>query len=117
MTSPMQTLRSFTRDPSVKKQKLAAGTVRRILGYATPYRKIIVFFIITLVADSLLVIAVPLLFRRIVDQGITPGNAAVVTTSALLVALVAVFDAGLGLVGRYWSSRIGEGLIFDLRCQ
>ncbi|MEI6621476.1 MAG: ABC transporter ATP-binding protein [Actinomycetes bacterium] len=117
MTSPMGTLRSFTRDPSVKNQKLAPGTVRRILSYARPYRKIIIFFIISLVADSLLVIAVPLLFRRIVDQGITPGNSAVVTTCALLVALVAVLDAGLGLVGRYWSSRIGEGLIFDLRSQ
>lgn len=113
----MHTLRSFSRDQSVKNQKLAPGTVRRILGYAKPYKKIIVFFIISLVVDSLLVIAVPLLFRRIVDQGITPGDAQVVTTSAILIAVVAVLDAGLGLVGRYWSARIGEGLIFDLRTQ
>ena len=112
---PWSTLRSYTRDPSVKEKKLAPGTVRRILSYARPYKLIITFFIITLVFDALLVVASPLLFKRIVDQGITPGNAAVVTTSALLLVVVALFDAILGLVGRYWSSRIGEGLIYDLR--
>lgn len=113
----MSTLRSYTRDPSVKDQKLAPGTVRRILRYASPYRRIIVFFVITLVFDALLVVAQPLLFRRIVDQGITPGNAAVVTTGALLLVVVALFDAILGLIGRFWSAKIGEGLIYDLRSQ
>lgn len=112
---PWSTLRSYTRDPSVKKQKLAPGTARRILGYARPYKVIISFFIVTLVFNALLVIASPLLVRRIVDDGITPGNSAVVTICALLLVLVALVDAVLGLIGRYWSSRIGEGLIFDLR--
>ncbi len=111
----MSALRSYTRDPSVKEQKLAPGTVRRILGYARPYKLIITFFIITLVFNALLVVASPLLFRRIVDQGITPGNTAVVTVCALLLVVVALFDGILGLVGRFWSSRIGEGLIYDLR--
>ncbi len=112
---PWSTMRSFTRDPTVSKQKLAPGTVRRIMSYARPYRRIIIFFLITLVIDSLLVVAQPLIFRRIVNDGITPGNAAVVTSMAILVAIVAVVDAGLGLISRYWSSRIGEGLIYDLR--
>lgn len=114
-SGPWSTLRSFTRDPSVKDRALAKGTVRRILGYATPYKRIITLFVVTLVIDSLLVIAQPLLFKRLVDQGITPGNAAVVTWCAIAVAVVAFLDAALGLIGRYWSSRIGEGLIFDLR--
>mgnify|MGYP001164404081 FL=1 len=112
---PWSTLRSYTRDPSVKEKKLAPGTVRRILSYATPYKLIISFFIVTLIFDALLVVAQPLLFKRIVDQGITPGDAAVVTWCAILLVVVALLDAVLGLVGRYWSSRIGEGLIFDLR--
>lgn len=116
-SGPWSTLRSFTRDPSVKDRALAKGTVRRILGYATPYKSIIILFIITLVIDSLLVIAQPLLFKRLVDQGITPGNASVVTWCAIAVAVVALMDALLGLIGRYWSSRIGEGLIFDLRTE
>ncbi len=112
---PMSALRSYSRDSSVVDRKLAPGTVRRILGYAKPYRRIIIFFLIALVFDALLVVAQPLLFKRIVDDGITPGNATVVTMSAILVAVVAVVDAGLGLISRWWSAQIGEGLIFDLR--
>ncbi|HNL52201.1 MAG TPA: ABC transporter ATP-binding protein, partial [Actinomycetota bacterium] len=108
-------MRSFSRDESVTEHKLAPGTVRRILGYARGYKALIIGFLVLLVVDSLLVVAQPLLFRRIVDDGITPGNAAVVTVSALLVALLAIVDAIVGLISRWQSARIGEGLIFDLR--
>ena len=111
------TYRSYTADQSVKDRSIQRGTTRRILGYARPYRTLVSLFIVILIINSLLVVAQPLLFRRIVDQGITPGNAAVVTTGALLVALVAIVDAGLGLVSRSFSSRIGEGLIYDLRTE
>jgi ATP-binding cassette subfamily B protein len=37
--------------------------------------------------------------------------------TALIIAVLAILDAGLGLVSRYFSSRIGEGLIYDLRSQ
>jgi ATP-binding cassette subfamily B protein len=70
-----------------------------------------------MVLASLLSVAQPLLFRRIVDNGISVGDATVVTVTALIIALLAILDAGLGLVGRYFSSRIGEGLIYDLRSQ
>ena len=69
----------------------------------------------TLVFSSLLVVAQPLLFRRLIDQGVTAGNSTVVTVCAVLVLVLALVDAGVGLVGRWYSSRIGEGLIFDLR--
>lgn len=114
---PWSTLRSFSRDTSVTKAQLAPGTTRRVLTYARPYRGLIIAFIITLIFDALLVVAVPLLIQRIVDDGITPGDAAVVTTAALLLVVVAFADAILGLIGRYWSSRIGEGLIYDLRSE
>lgn len=109
--------RAMTRDRSVAQQKVSRALVRRILGYARPYRALVAFFLITLVFTSLLSVAQPLLFRRIVDQGISKGDAKVVTITALLVGLIAIADAGLGLVARYYSSRIGEGLIFDLRTQ
>jgi ATP-binding cassette subfamily B protein len=109
--------RSFRRDDSVLNKKLAPGTFRRILRYATPYKALVVGFLITLVIDAVLVVAQPLLFRRIIDQGVTPGNSQVVTVTAVLIAVIAFFDAGLTLVGRWYSSRIGEGLIYDLRTQ
>jgi ATP-binding cassette subfamily B protein len=61
------------------------------------------------------VIASPLLFKKIVDDGITKGNASLVTALALVVALLAVVEAALGLMQRWFSARIGEGLIYDLR--
>jgi len=107
--------RSMTRDASVKDKKVSRETVKRILGYAKPYKILITFFLITLVVASLLSVAQPLLFRRIIDQGITPGDASLVTWTAVFIALLAIADAGLGVVSRYYSARIGEGLIFDLR--
>ncbi len=107
--------RSLTRDSSVKDKKISRETVMRILSYAKPYKTLIIFFLITLVFASLLSVAQPLLFRRIVDQGITPGDASLVTWTAVFIGILAIADAGLGVVSRYFSARIGEGLIYDLR--
>ncbi len=109
--------RSLTRDNSVKDKKVTRVLVKRILTYARPYKVIIWFFLLTLVVASVMSVAQPLLFRRIVDQGITPGDASIVTWTAIFIALLAIGDSALGLVSRYFSSRIGEGLIFDLRTQ
>jgi ATP-binding cassette subfamily B protein len=109
--------RSFRRDPSVLQQKLPKDLWRRILRYGRPFRPLVVAFLVTLVIDALLSVAQPLLFQRIVDDGITVGNTSVVLMTAAAVALVALVDAGAGLWGRYLSSRIGEGLIFNLRAQ
>ncbi|MCH9815037.1 MAG: ABC transporter ATP-binding protein/permease [Actinomycetia bacterium] len=114
---PWSTYRSFTRDRSVVQEDLKKGTVRRILAYAKPFKLLVFFFLITLAIGALLTVAQPLLFRRIVDDGISVGNSAVVTFTAVLVAVIAVIDAAVGLWGRYLSSRIGEGLIYALRAE
>jgi ATP-binding cassette subfamily B protein len=107
-------LRSFG-DEDVKSQRLARGTLRRVAGYAKPYTGIILFFLVLVVVDALLVVATPLLFKKIIDDGVAEQDAALVTWLSLLVALIAFAEAGLTLAQRYYSSRIGEGLIFDLR--
>lgn len=114
--NPWQIYQSLTRDPSQAKG-VSRGTVRRILGYARPYRVLVIAFLGTLVVASLLTVAQPLLFRQIVDNGISQGNAQVVTMLAIIIALLAIIDALVGLVGRWFSARIGEGLIYDLRTQ
>ncbi|GAA1517365.1 ABC transporter ATP-binding protein [Kribbella lupini] len=96
-------------------QKLAKGTVKRIVRFARPFRWQITVFLLLVVVSAFLVIASPLLFKKIVDDGISKGNAGLVTGLALLVALLAIVEAGLGLVQRWYSAQIGEGLIFDLR--
>ncbi len=117
MSTVWQTYQSMTRDRSVAGQRVSRGTVRRILGYARPYRPIIAIFLGTLVVTSLLSVAQPLLFKRIVDDGISVGNASLVTWTALAIAGLAIADAAFGIVSRWYSARIGEGLIFDLRTQ
>lgn len=108
-------LRSLTSDQSVKNQKLKAGTFKRILGFAAPYKKYLVVFMVTVVIDAFLVVATPLLLRSLVDKGVIPGNGTLVTKLAFIVGALAVADAGFNMLGRWFSSRIGEGLIYDLR--
>jgi len=109
------THRSMTADPSVKEQRLKPGTVKRIVKFAQPYRLSIIIFLATVVVDAALVVATPLLLKRLIDDGVIPKDGAVVTKLALLVGLLAIADAGFNMLGRYFSSRIGEGLIYDLR--
>ena len=117
MSEHWQAYRSLTRDPAVGRRKVNRVLVRRILGYAGKYRSLITIYLITLVFVSLLSVAQPLMIPRLVDDGINEGNRTVVTVSALIIAGLAILDAGLGLVSRYYSSRIGEGLIYDLRTE
>jgi ATP-binding cassette subfamily B protein len=87
------------------------------MGYARPYRGQIAVFVALVVVDAALVVATPLLLREIIDHGITPRDRGVVVQLSLLVALLAVLDAALGLVERWYSARVGEGLIYDLRTE
>jgi ATP-binding cassette subfamily B protein len=105
----------MTADPSVKQQKLKAGTVKRIFTFAKPYRLSIWIFLFTVVIDAALIVATPLLLRQLIDQGVIPKDGALVTRLAIYVGLLAVADAAMSMLGRYFSSRIGEGLIYDLR--
>jgi ATP-binding cassette subfamily B protein len=104
-------------DPSITKQKLKPGTIRRIAGYARPYRVHLAVFLLATAVDAVLTVVNPLLLRDIIDNGILTRNERVVIVLACVVAAVAVFDAMLGFVIRWFSARIGEGLIYDLRTQ
>ena len=115
MHAAWMTHRSMTADPSVKQQKLKAGTVKRIFTFAKPYRLSIWIFLFTVVIDAALIVATPLLLRQLIDEGVIPQDGALVTRLAIYVGLLAVADAAMSMLGRYFSSRIGEGLIYDLR--
>jgi ATP-binding cassette subfamily B protein len=110
-------MRGFRVDPSVTKQKLKPGTVRRIAGYARPYRWPLAAFLAATSLDALITVVNPLLLRELIDRGIIPRDDGLVIVLAVAVAGVAVFDAILSFVNRWYSARIGEGLIYDLRTQ
>jgi ATP-binding cassette subfamily B protein len=110
-------MRGFTRDPSITKQRIKKGTVRRIGTYARPYRWHLAAFLLVTILDAVVTVSYPLLLRVIIDNGILKHNLTVVAEVAGLVAGIAVFDALLGFASRWFSSRIGEGLIYDLRTE
>jgi ATP-binding cassette subfamily B protein len=107
--------RHLRSDRSVVHNRIERGTVRRVLGFARPHRRLITFFLVFTVVDSCLVVVTPLLAKNIIDDGIVGGDSQLITVLALAMAATAIFSAVLS-VGEGWlSSRIGEGLIFDLR--
>ncbi len=109
--------RSFSGDQSVTHKRLAKGTVKRIAGYGRPYRRQLAVFLATTVLAAASAAAVPLLLKVLIDSGVSAGDRSVVVWAALAVAGLAVVDVVLGLVGRWMSARVGEGLIYDLRRQ
>src|SRR5215210_6631516 len=115
MTS-MAAMRSFRRDPSVAARELPKGTVRRILGIARPYRRELVWFLLLVVASSVIGVVTPLLAGDIVNRiASLTGTAGGVIRIAVFIAGLAVVDAGLSVAMRWYSARIGEGVIYDLR--
>jgi len=104
-------------DRSVVHNRIERGTVRRVLGFAQPHRRLIAVFLALTVVDAGMVVVTPLLAKHIVDDGIKGGDQGLITMLALAMAATAIVSAILA-VGEGWlSSRIGEGLIYDLRTQ
>src|SRR5215469_7190813 len=110
-------MRSFSRDRSITQQKIKSGTVRRFISYARPYRRELVIFLIIVSLDALITVAVPLLLRNLIDNGILPRDARYVLAIGGAVVGLALLDAIFSIAQRWYSARIGEGLIYDLRTE
>jgi ATP-binding cassette subfamily B protein len=102
-------------DQEMTRQKIRRGTVRRILPYAKPYRWSIAALLVLTVLEAVVTAATPLLLKVIIDNGVIPRDIGVIVGVAVAVAGLAVLDAVLVLLQRWSSSRVGEGLIYDLR--
>jgi ATP-binding cassette subfamily B protein len=117
--APWMVARSYRRDSSVTQKKLAKGTVRRIVRFAAPYKRLLIVFLAIILVDAVLGVINPLILREIIDKGVAPGkphgDPGLVLELAIIVGAVAVADAGLTLWQRWYSARIGEGLIYDMR--
>ncbi|MEX3599049.1 ABC transporter ATP-binding protein [Kocuria carniphila] len=98
-----------------KGRKISGATIKRILTFARPHRKTITLFIVVSVALAALGVVTPVLAGRVVNA-ITGGqDISAVVWLAVGIAIVALLDAGLSVLNRLLSSRVGEGLIYDLR--
>ncbi|MFJ9295469.1 ABC transporter ATP-binding protein [Streptomyces asoensis] len=91
------------------------ATLRRIGAFARPHRRRIAQFVLLGVLTALLAVATPVLAGRVVDAIVSHGDADAVVRLSLLIAMIAVVEAALGILGRRLSATLGEGLILDLR--
>jgi ATP-binding cassette subfamily B protein len=109
-------MRGFSRDPSVTQQRIKRGTVRRIAHYARPYRVHLTFFLVMAALAAVATVAVPLLLRSIVN-GILAHDTGLVVEVAGITAGIALASGLLAFGQRWFSARVGEGLIYDLRTE
>lgn len=113
--SSMRGFRSFSRDSKVLDQKIPPETFKRVLRFAAPYARILAFFLLFVILDAAVGVGNPLLYRLIINQGILQGNTGLVIHLSILVAFLAIADAGFTFAQRGIAARIGHGMLYDLR--
>ncbi|KQU04453.1 ABC transporter [Rhodococcus sp. Leaf7] len=114
MTAWNQMYRSMHTDDKGRRP-FSRVTVRRIMVFARPLRTLLIGFLVLSVVAAVLAVATPVLAGRVVDAIVQGKDYRIVLILAVVIAVVALLDAGTGLVNRWLSSRIGENLILDLR--
>ncbi len=100
---------------AVKGAEIDRRTLRRVWQFARPYRRTIALFLVAILVSALLALVAPFVARAIIDTAIPAGDRGQIVLLASIAVLAAVADAGLAILQRWCSSRVGEGLIYDLR--
>lgn len=107
----------FQQNASVLKQTVNPGTAKRFFLFSLSYWPLLTLFLVIVILDSSIVIANPLIYRQIINQGMLKGNIPLICRFAALVCLLGIFDAALGLAQAYLSAKIGARVIVKLRTQ
>ncbi len=110
-------MRSLQRDRSLLDHRITRGTLRRVIVFARPYRRILAVFLTAVVLEAVVSSVSPLVLRAIFDIGIAQRREGVIIGLAVLAAGLAIVDAILSLAERRISAMVGEGLIYDLRAR
>jgi ATP-binding cassette, subfamily B, bacterial len=98
-----------------ERRRLSRATLRRIAAFARPHRRRLSAFLVVSVVGAVLAVAIPVLAGRVVDAIVRGGPLGTVVGVAVLIAVIAVAEAAVGVLQRWYSSRLGEDLILDLR--
>ncbi|QEV63259.1 ABC transporter ATP-binding protein [Streptomyces spectabilis] len=98
-----------------ERRPFARATLRRIAAFARPHRRRITQFVLLSVLTAVLAVATPILAGHVVDAIVSGADSSLVVRYALLIAVIAVAEAALGILSRWLSATLGEGLILDLR--
>ncbi len=113
--SAWSALQSAMQQDGAARASVSRRTWRRVASFARPHRRTIVTFLVLATVSAALGVLAPILAGRAVDAIVDGDGTGTVVGVAVLIAVVAVVDAGVGLLERLYSSRLGEGLILDLR--
>ena len=108
-------VRSMRRLDDVRGQKVAKGTAWRVLKFATPYKKLLFWFLALVIMSAIIGAVYPLLYREIINKGIVNGDITLIVVLTCLSILLAIVDTILSYREVLISSRIGEGLVYDMR--
>jgi len=111
----MNVMRAMRRDRAVLEKQLPPGTWRRVVRFARPYRRELTVFVLLVTGDALIGVITPILAGRVINHITRHDAAATVIRIAFVIGALAVVDAGLSFSQRWYSARIGEGLIYDMR--
>jgi ATP-binding cassette, subfamily B, bacterial len=112
-----RTIWGFSRDKSVRARDIDPAVVRRVVRYIRPYRAFLLWFVLAVIGASIATVIPSLLLRSLLDHAIPDKDKGLVATLALAAVGLALANAVLSIVQRWYSARIGEGLIFDLRTE
>src|SRR5579859_8097670 len=98
-----------------QKPKISWRLIRRVLGYARPYRFKIAVVLVTILVSSLLGLVTPQLFRRLIDEALPQHNVSLLDMLALGIIAIPLANGVISILQRYLNATIGEGVIYELR--
>jgi ATP-binding cassette subfamily B protein len=110
-----RTVMGFRRDEQLRRRRVDRAVLRRVFGFVTPYKRLLTAFVVTVVGGAVATAVPPLLFRSLIDTAVPERDRTLVAVLAAAAVVLAFANALLSLVQRWFSARIGEGLIYDLR--
>ena len=105
----------FRRDEAITQRRIDRVVIRRVVTYIRPYLRPLIAFLVSVIIGSIATAVTPLLLKVLIDEAIPHHDRHLVMLVALGAVGLAIFNAVLSLAQRYYSARIGEGLIYDLR--
>ena len=116
MTGPHQVAMSFRQDSeAVRGRRLERATLRRVVGLCRPYKRALIGFLITVIVAAVVGAIPPLILRALLDTAVPEKDRTMVAVLAAAAVGLAIASSALSLVQRWYSAKIGEGLIYDLR--
>ena len=111
-----QTMMGFRRDPDiVRGKRVERELIRRVLTLTRPYKHALIGFLITVILSAAVGVVPALLFGWLIDDAVGSKDKTLVLVLALVAVAVAFTNAALSLAQRWYSARVGEGLIYDMR--